>query len=131
MKNGMLRATFTWLLIASPVWWMSGCYSMREIEKPSDAGKADIEVSAKGGIVYRFDGWTLDSVGTIKGHATWSAYDLFRGERKFFEGQRSMPKDSIQVIRIEEFSTRSTLLAGGAVLAALALLVYSSFRVVY
>jgi hypothetical protein len=72
MQNRTFKDFITWLLIASPLWWTSGCLS--EIIKPSDSGENEIEVVTKGDSVYTFLQWTSDESGAITGTSGWVKY---------------------------------------------------------
>ena len=67
MQNRTFKDLIIWLLIASPLWWTCGCYSTREVTKPSEAVGDYLEVTLKDGKAYFFSSWTCDSSGTVSG----------------------------------------------------------------
>ena len=131
MKKNTSRKLVTWLLVASTIWWTSGCYTMREIEKLSDAGGRDIEVSTKGHNSYTLHEWTVDTLGTIRGNvvnpAFRSVYDRGSGVtvssgEPMYLGQYSLPRDSVATMRAEAINVPLTVATGTVVLAGAALI---------
>lgn len=137
MQNKTFRNLVTWLLIASPIWWISGCYTFREVAKLDEAraSEREIELTTKGNSKYIFEKWSVDSSGAITGTARWpnpnyripDRWDpnAASGELKFREGPRRVPIDSVAAIKAEYFDTNMAVLAGvgitaGAALAAVA-----------
>jgi hypothetical protein len=121
MQNKTLKHLITWLVIANPLWWTSGCYTVSNVEKLDKSGRFELVVSTKGKSRYDFRTWSVDSIGSIKGAGTRSVYDTFRGERRFDQGTFSIPRDSISSIGEKHFDVGLTLLAvvGGAATVAL------------
>jgi hypothetical protein len=75
MQNKTFKNFITWLLIASPLWWTSGCYAAREYTRLQDVPIPPIEVVTKGNVVYSFErGWRHDGSGGISGKVRSGGY---------------------------------------------------------
>lgn len=116
MQNKNFKDIITWILIASPLWWTSGCYSTREVTKPSEAVGDYLEVTSKAGKAYYFYGWTCDSTGSISGTAGSVKYeDPYYGWTTTRIQQRvTIPADSIATIQTktkDEFAASLLVLA--------------------
>lgn len=55
MQNRTFKSLVTWLIIASPIWWTSGCYSTREITRLEEAATGDLKVVTKGNNRHAFE----------------------------------------------------------------------------
>ena len=132
MHNRIFKSLISWLLIASPLCWTSGCYALREITQLEEAEAigGQIEVTTKRSDAYTFDKWKIDSLGNVKGRAKrknpsykvshkWDESGFVRDEPEFLEGPHSVPKDSVEAIRAEYLNVPLTILAGaGATIGA-------------
>ena len=67
MQNRFFKHFISWLLIASPLWWTTGCYTRTEITKVDDAVLDGLHVITRGGDHYVLHRWAWDSAGGIKG----------------------------------------------------------------
>jgi len=94
MQNRTFKSLVTWLIIASPIWWTSGCYSTREITRLEEAATGDLKVVTKGNNRYAFERWSVDSLGGISGDGTWEIISEW-GRPVSKQGFRTLPHDSI------------------------------------
>jgi hypothetical protein len=113
MQNRTIRELVTWLIIASPLWWTSGCYTTKELTNPTQMFESpnpfpEIEVITKGNHKYVFLTWFLDTGGTITGQATlmdhyrWFDY----GSKEYASRSNfSLPLDSIKSVTLEGRTT--------------------------
>jgi hypothetical protein len=122
MRRKSFRKTITWLLIASPLWWIGGCYTMTNIDISAASRNQDIEVTTKSQSTYTFHEWKIDSLRTLQGTAAWKnpRYTwLSISETKYLRGRRAVPLDSIVTIRSSELSVPGGILLGiGAVVVS-------------
>jgi hypothetical protein len=130
MNNLMLRTVITWLLIACPLWWTTGCYSFVEITRidTAEQGKHDLEITTKGHRVYVLSEWSVDSMGTIRGKTNsdnpsyrvperWDPAASISGEPKYVETPLCVPADSVSTMRAEQLNTAQTVLASLGIVA--------------
>jgi hypothetical protein len=102
MRNKMLKSFLSWLLIASPLWWTTGCESIRAVEKLSDAQGEEIHVLTKDKRSYTFVQWKADSAGSIRGIAKWKDPSYFTWEPSpLITGERVVPSDSIASVCVK------------------------------
>jgi hypothetical protein len=67
MQNSTLKELVSWLIIASSLWWTSGCYTSNDIMKSDEPRRPEILVETKSGhTISLFQGY-LDSLGGISG----------------------------------------------------------------
>ena len=111
MKNEAFKHFISWLLIASPLWWASGCIS--EIIKPNDSGENEIEVVTEGDSVYTFLQWTSDEWGAITGTSGWVKYkDPYFG----WTTSHLQKPVTIPAYRIQRVSNGESVSRGSAIL---------------
>jgi hypothetical protein len=120
MRKRTLKPLITWLLIASPLWWSSACYTFQNVIKLDNAKTAGrrIEVKTTGENTYIFDEWSVDSLGTIRGRAKWpnpnyriqERWDpnIIIGETKYLEGPQTVFKNNIATIKAESIDGDAT-----------------------
>ena len=87
-KNRKLRTIVTWLIIVSPIWWTTGCYTTREITRPDEPSERDILVETRGAQIVILLKGHLDSLGCLSGETLHPK----TGERTPI----SIPRDSIR-----------------------------------
>jgi hypothetical protein len=101
MKNRTFKHFVTWLLIASPLWWTTGCRSTREFTRLDELPRPEIEVVTKGNAVYEFTEWTYDSLMGISGESAWIDKSLPVWYSRYSEGHISLARDSIKSVTVE------------------------------
>ena len=67
MQNKTFKHFISWLLIASPLWWSTGCYSTREFIKQDEPGECNVCVVTKGGRSLELSEASFDSRGSVCG----------------------------------------------------------------
>ena len=100
MQNRIFKRLINWLLIASPLWWTTGCYTTREITR-LDEIRPVIEVVTKGDRVYTFTAWTYDSLKGISGDARW----VVKSPRPWvdsedLDGHITLTRDAIKTVTL-------------------------------
>jgi hypothetical protein len=103
MQCGKFRQCITWLLIASPLWWMCGCYS--EVTHLSEAVGTKIKVVTKGDKVYTFERWSSDGFGGISGNAEWLVASSKNSPSHYANGHLTLPIDSIRSVSTKDSNT--------------------------
>jgi hypothetical protein len=101
MENRTFKHIMIWLLIASPVWWTSGCYTTREFTK-LDEVNCEIEVVTKNKRTYTFTAWTYDSLKGISGDAHWLVESISPwDDSEDHYGRLALPRDDIRTIALQ------------------------------
>jgi hypothetical protein len=111
MKNRTFRSIITLLIIASPLWWTSGCYTTKEVTRLSEEEGSAIEVVTKRNNVYVFKTWTHDGYGSISGEANWIDPSSPRWSPTYLHGTIALPSDSINIIITKKVNTSQRDLA--------------------
>jgi hypothetical protein len=112
MKNRRFRNFISLLLIASPLWWTSGCYSSLQITNPADVAGTAIEITTKGNHHHTLKEWSVDSSGNISGSGAFVVPLTVRSIGGTVKQQPStfIPKDSIAAIHVQRVNVGSTAL---------------------
>jgi hypothetical protein len=113
MNKRRFRIVVTMILIASPIWWTSGCYSSYQITSPGEAADTPIEITTKGNNHYAFAEWTADSSGNIRGFAPFVVPVAVRSGGGTITQQQPVqivPKDSIAAIHVQRVNVGATIL---------------------
>ena len=95
MKNPMLRRLVAWLMIASPIWWTSGCYTMSGMASLNELNTTELQVITRGGNHYTFLRWAADSNGGISGSCVWHIQQKTGGNESTPGMKLTVPSDSI------------------------------------
>jgi hypothetical protein len=113
MKRQKFSSVIALILLASPVWWTTGCYSNYQITSPAEAADKPIEITTKGKNHYVFTEWSADSSGNIQGRAPFVVPVAIRSDGAIKQQLPSqyVPKDSIAAIYTQSVSVGSTILA--------------------
>lgn len=113
MKNRRFRKLVTMFLIASPIWWTTGCYSSYQATGPADVSGTPIQITTKGNNHYAFAEWTVDSSGNIRGYAPFVMPVSVRPADDNIKLQlplQLIPKDSIAAIHVQQVNVGATVL---------------------
>jgi hypothetical protein len=101
MQNKTFKRFITWLLIANPLWWTSGCYTTREFTK-IDEINTELKIVTKEDRVYTFTAWTYDSLKGISGDARWVIRSIFHsGDSEARNGRVTLRRDNIRSVTSE------------------------------
>jgi len=113
MKSRRFRSFISLLLIASPLWWTSGCYTSHQITNPADAVGTPVEITTKGGNHHTLVEWSVDSSGNILGSGAFVVPLTVQSAAGTVKQQPStfIPKDSIAAIHVQRVNGAMTVLA--------------------
>ena len=117
MQKRTFKSLFTWLLVASPLWWMCGCYS--EVTHLSEAVGTKIKVVTKGNNVYTYERWSSDGFGGISGNAEWFVASTKNSASYYANGHVTLPIDSIRSVSTKESSTGVYMVAASVITVGL------------
>jgi hypothetical protein len=101
MQNKTFKLLISWLLIASPLWWTTGCHTTREIAKLDEINR-EIDVVTKGNRVYTFTAWAYDSLKGISGDALSVARSIrLWDDGEDQNGRLTLQRDNIKSVTLE------------------------------
>jgi hypothetical protein len=113
MKNRGFRKLVTMFLIASPLWWTTGCHSSYQVTGPAEVSGTPIQITTKGNNHYTFAEWFADSSGNIRGYAPFVMPVAVQSDYGKFKQQlplQLIPKDSIAAIHVQRVNVGATVL---------------------